>query len=60
MKRFFASEEGAGLVEYALIISVVAIGVLVAMFFFRGQLSNSFRHIGNDVCRGAQQTGSCP
>jgi len=40
MVEFLKSEEGQGLVEYALIIAVIAIAVIVAMVFFRDQLSN--------------------
>jgi Flp pilus assembly pilin Flp len=60
LTEFFFSDEAAGLVEYALIIAVVAISVIVAMIFLRGQLSNIFSNIGNNVCRGANQTGACP
>ena len=43
MVEFLRNEEGQGLVEYALIIAVIAIAVIVAMVFFRDQLSNYFR-----------------
>jgi pilus assembly protein Flp/PilA len=43
------SEEGQGLVEYALIIAVIAIAVIIAMIFFRDQLSNYFSLIGNNL-----------
>jgi pilus assembly protein Flp/PilA len=46
---FFRDEEGQGLVEYALIIAVIAIAVIVAMIFLRGQLQNIFRNIGNNL-----------
>jgi pilus assembly protein Flp/PilA len=60
VKVFFADEDGQGLVEYALIIAVIAIAVIVAMVFLRGRLSNIFFSIGNNVCRGTNQLGSCP
>ena len=42
-------ERGQGLVEYALIIAVIAIAVIVAMVFLRDQLSNIFSNIGNNL-----------
>jgi pilus assembly protein Flp/PilA len=47
--RFFADEHGQGLVEYALILAVIAIAVIVAMIFLRDQLSNIFSNIGNNL-----------
>jgi pilus assembly protein Flp/PilA len=49
MIAFFREEEGQGLVEYALIIAVIAIAVIVAMIFLRGQLQNIFSNIGNNL-----------
>jgi pilus assembly protein Flp/PilA len=47
--EFFRNDEGQGLVEYALIIAVIAIAVIVAMIFLRGQLQNIFSNIGNNL-----------
>ena len=49
MLDFFRDEEGQGLVEYALIIAVIAIAVIVAMIFLRSQLTNIFSNIGNNL-----------
>ncbi|TME25153.1 MAG: Flp family type IVb pilin [Chloroflexi bacterium] len=49
MLNFFRDDEGQGLVEYALIIAVIAIAVIVAMIFLRGQLQNIFSNIGNNL-----------
>ena len=49
MLEFFRNDEGQGLVEYALIIAVIAIAVIVAMIFLRGQLQNIFSNIGNNL-----------
>ena len=46
---FLREEEGQGLVEYALIIAVIAIAVIVAMIFLRGQIQNIFSNIGNNL-----------
>jgi pilus assembly protein Flp/PilA len=49
MWSFFADEQGQGLVEYALIIAVIAIAVIVAMVFLRDQITNVFSNIGNNL-----------
>ena len=49
MPIFMRDERGQGLVEYALIIAVIAIAVIVAMVFLRDQLSNIFSNIGNNL-----------
>jgi pilus assembly protein Flp/PilA len=46
---FWRDEQGQGLVEYALIIAVIAIAVIVAMIFLRDQLQNLFSNIGNNL-----------
>jgi pilus assembly protein Flp/PilA len=46
---FFRNDDGQGLVEYALIIAVIAIAVIVAMIFLRGQIQNVFSNIGNNL-----------
>jgi len=48
-QRFMHDEEGQGLVEYALIIAVIAMAVIVAMIFLRDQISNIFSNIGNNL-----------
>ena len=49
MDGWLREDDGQGLVEYALIISVIAIAVLVAMIFLRDQLQNIFSNIGNNL-----------
>jgi pilus assembly protein Flp/PilA len=49
MWRFLSDDQGQGLVEYALIIAVIAIAVIVAMTFLRDQISNVFSNIGNNL-----------
>jgi pilus assembly protein Flp/PilA len=46
---FSREDDGQGLVEYALIIAVIAIAVIVAMVFFRDQLSTLFSNISNNL-----------
>ena len=49
IQRFLREDDGQGLVEYALIIAVIAIAVIVAMVFLRGQIQNIFSNIGNNL-----------
>ena len=49
MLSFLREDDGQGLVEYALIIAVIAIAVIVAMIFLRGQIENIFSNIGNNL-----------
>ena len=49
LQKFSRDEDGQGLVEYALIIAVIAIAVIVAMVFLRGQIENIFSNIGNNL-----------
>ncbi|MDQ3400403.1 MAG: Flp family type IVb pilin [Chloroflexota bacterium] len=49
MLAFFREDDGQGLVEYALIIAVIAIAVIVAMIFLRSQIQNIFSNIGNTL-----------
>lgn len=49
MARWVVEDDGQGLVEYALIISVISIAVIGSMVFLRGQLMNIFSNIGNNL-----------
>jgi len=49
LQQFTRDEDGQGLVEYALIIAVIAIAIIVAMLFLRDQISNIFSNIGNNL-----------
>jgi Flp pilus assembly pilin Flp len=46
---FLREDDGQGLVEYALIIVVIAIAVIIAMLFLRDQLANEFSNVGNNL-----------
>ena len=49
MSELLTSDEGQGLVEYALIIAVIAIAVIVALYFLRDQITNIFSNVGNNL-----------
>ncbi|HNR00997.1 MAG TPA: Flp family type IVb pilin [Anaerolineaceae bacterium] len=45
----FTVEKGQGLVEYALIIILIALVVILAVSFFGTTLSNTFNFITNNI-----------
>jgi Flp pilus assembly pilin Flp len=47
--RLRDEEEAQTLTEYALIIAVIAIGVLVALYFLKDQITNLFSKAGASV-----------
>ena len=49
MLRLMRADDGQGLVEYALIISVIAIAVIGAMVFLQSQIQTIFSNIGNNL-----------
>jgi len=44
-KSFWADESGQGLTEYAVIIALVSIGLILILVAFRGAIANVFRNI---------------
>jgi pilus assembly protein Flp/PilA len=49
LRSFFAKEEGQGLVEYALILVLIAIVVIGVLTFLGGQVSEVFSEIGSSL-----------
>lgn len=49
MSKWLRDDEGQGLVEYSLIIAVIAIAVLGAMVFLQSQIQTVFSNIGNNL-----------
>ncbi|HET7700621.1 MAG TPA: Flp family type IVb pilin [Candidatus Limnocylindria bacterium] len=58
IRVFVRDERAAGLVEYALIVAVVALGVLLALAFVAGGVGNVFEMV-SDTLEGAL-TGEDP
>jgi pilus assembly protein Flp/PilA len=46
---YLPRENGQGLVEYALILALVAIVVIAALTFLGGRVNNTFNQIGNAI-----------
>jgi Flp pilus assembly pilin Flp len=57
MKNLFArllvETEGQDLIEYALLASVIALGVTSAMIFLKQQLNSEFSSIGSSITAGS-------
>ena len=46
---FVAREEGASLVEYALLVALIAVVALVAIQFVGREVSSNFNEVGNSI-----------
>ena len=53
MKRFLMNEEGQGMVEYGLIIALVAVVVIVGLTLLGGQAKNLFSNISERLTTGS-------
>lgn len=49
IQRFVREEEGQGLVEYALIIGLIAVLAIVALTFAGGKVSTMLGYIGSQM-----------
>ena len=51
--RFGTGDRGATLVEYALLIALIAVACLVALNFLSGKAKSSFSNVGNSIGAGS-------
>jgi Flp pilus assembly pilin Flp len=47
--KFTKDERGASLVEYILLVALIALAVIAAVLFLRGQVSDKFDEAGSKV-----------
>lgn len=47
--RLSRRDDGAGIVEYILLVVFIAVAMVLALVFFSGQLSAAFSQAGNSV-----------
>lgn len=59
LQQLWNDEQGQGLVEYVLIIALVAIGLTAIMVVFRNAIGNIFNEIANTL-NTAGTTGAFP
>jgi pilus assembly protein Flp/PilA len=52
VKNLFVDEEGQGLVEYALILVLIAIVVIAALTFLGKKVNDTFQNIGTKLNNG--------
>lgn len=55
-QKFWSDESGQGLVEYVLIIALVAVGLIAIMVLFRNSIGNTFKNVKEklDAAPGTQ------
>ena len=49
LQRFWRDESGQGLVEYALIIALVAVALILILIFLRNRIGFVFLRAGNEL-----------
>jgi len=49
LKKFFAEEDGQGMVEYGLVISLVVLGGVGAYSAFSNQINSALNTLGNSI-----------
>ncbi|MCJ7438848.1 MAG: Flp family type IVb pilin [Acidimicrobiia bacterium] len=50
--KFTKDEQGANLVEYILLVALIALAVIAAVVFLRGQVSDKFNETGSKLSNG--------
>ncbi len=49
LRSRFRSEDGAEMVEYGLVIAVIALGLLVALGLFKDDIAQFFADVGTEI-----------
>ena len=56
LKKFFNDESGATMVEYAIMVALIAIAVTVAVIAIQGALNSAFNTVANCIKSGGNAT----
>jgi pilus assembly protein Flp/PilA len=59
-RRLFLEEEGANLVEYALLVTLIAIVVIVGVTYLGGQINDWFNALGDKISVWVGNINSAP
>ena len=51
--KFTKDERGASMVEYILLVALIALAVIAAVVFLRGQVSSKFNDAGSRLSNGS-------
>ncbi len=49
LKRFFKEEDAQTMIEYILIVAVIAVGAITAFAFFRGKIAKLFSDLATRI-----------
>jgi pilus assembly protein Flp/PilA len=49
LQNFINREEGQDLIEYALVVALIAFGAIAGMSGLAGNINNAFNHIGSSL-----------
>ncbi|WP_435200369.1 Flp family type IVb pilin [Qipengyuania sp. 902] len=60
LKNFAADESGASAAEYALILVVVGLGIVLAATTLSGSISNAIQDTSKCIDPDGDSTGTCP
>ena len=58
--KFTNDERGANLVEYILLVALIALAVIAAVVFLRGQVSDKFNETGSKISTNGNYLSDTP
>jgi len=59
-KQFFSTESGATMVEYGLMVALIAIVAIAAVSFLGGEVSQTFTNVGDEMSKANSQYTPSP
>jgi pilus assembly protein Flp/PilA len=55
IKGLLVEEQGQGMTEYALVLGVIAVGVVAVLFALKDNITTLFNKVNNDVANAANR-----